>query len=116
MCACWVLRALTLLRLKECVAPSRSESCVSLSVVRGLSFLIIWMCVELVLRGVCVVVCVWRYPVGPEGCVPVLVMKGVCVPASGLRGGCDHAVCPCCFSGERVREARGCVESDGCVS
>ena len=64
----------------------------SLSVVRGLSFLIIWMCVELVLRGVCVVVCVWRYPVGPEGCVPVLVMKGVCVPASGLRGGCDHAV------------------------
>jgi len=39
-------------------------------------------------------VCVWRYPVGPEGCVSILVTKGVFVPTSGLRGAAT-TLCVC---------------------
>ena len=75
----------------------------------------------MVLRGVCVLVCVRRYHVGPEGCVSLWVMRGVSVPASGLRGGCDHVgflvlcvcvcvcVCVCHFSGECALASGGCV-------
>ena len=88
------------------------------------------MDVEVVLRGVCVLVCVRRYHVGPEGCVSLWVMRGVSVPASGLRGGCDHVgflvlcvcvcLCVCVISQVSVRWLLGGVcgfaESGGCVS
>lgn len=37
-----------------------------------------------------VFVCVRCYHVGSEGCVSILVMKGVFAPTLGLRGGCGH--------------------------
>lgn len=86
------------------------------------------MDVEVVLRAVCVLVCVRRYPVGPEGRESLWGLRGVSVPASGLRGGCDHVgclelcVCVCVrvISQVSVRWLLGGVcgfaESGGCVS
>ena len=92
-----------MLRLKECLAPSGSERCVFLLVVRGVCP--VWLhgtCVESILRGVCTLVCVRCYHVGPEGCVSILVMKGVFVSALVLRGVCDHVgflvLCVCVIS------------------
>lgn len=84
-----------------------------------MSFLIIWDVCRVGSEGcVHVSVCVWRYPLGPEGCVSILVTKGVFVPTSGLRGAAT-TLCVSVISQVSVLASGGCVwlvEADGCVS